>query len=105
MLGQAGGCRLHCAEAVRILNAISKWQRRAFVKVTGNSTLIDKFLDTELAKNLTGFLRLFHVHLDETAIGLMDLCQSFSSLEVDNIHLRHGLILFAPPDDRDFQHL
>ena len=75
------------------------------VKFARNGALVDEFLNAELTKNLSSFLRLLHVHFNEAAIGFMDSGKRLARLKMDDVHLGHGLVFFAPTDNRDLEHL
>ena len=74
-----------------------------FDKWNGNG-ILDQVLNRELPQYVAGLLRLPHVHFDDAAVGLMDLRERLTGLEVDNVHLVHRFIRFAPANNGNFKH-
>ena len=104
VLGEAGRGGLHQAELLGRLRAVTQRQFGVHVQVGRLDRHLAQILDRELPEDVAGLVSFPHVHLDQTAVGLMDGRQFLTRFKMDNRLLVHRFVWLAPADDRNFEH-
>jgi hypothetical protein len=78
------------------LNPIPNRKWFMLEKLRGLLALLNQVLTGKLAKCLSGLLGLTHIELNHPAGDLSDLCNRFTSIEMDHIECVQGVVGFAP---------
>ena len=102
--GRPGRRRLHRAEFLRRLGAVSQGKGRGQIEFGRLLARFDQRGNRDLAEQVPRPLLLAEVHLNQAAVGLMDGAQRLAGLEVDDRILLEALVRFAPAQNGDFNH-